>query len=103
VTDRQNYYFNYVIRKTIKIYTLITQFYRGILSNKKIFVFIFRKFLFIDKRPEDDEQWPRIVRDVLKCSKHTICRMCTNSGELKEEIFTKYKHGKYVSIIELYL
>jgi len=83
--------------------TLITKFYRGTFSNKKIFVFVLRKFLFIDKRPEDDEQWPRIVRDVLKRSKHIICRMCTNSGELKEEIFTKYKHGKYVSIIKLYL
>ncbi|KYN27309.1 hypothetical protein ALC57_03653 [Trachymyrmex cornetzi] len=48
------------------------------------------------KRPENDEQWPRIVRDILKRSNHTICRMCTNSGKLKEEIFTKYKHGKYM-------
>ncbi|KYQ56061.1 hypothetical protein ALC60_05044 [Trachymyrmex zeteki] len=48
------------------------------------------------KRPENDEQWPRIVRAVLKPSNHTICRMCTKSGELKEEIFTKYKHGKHM-------
>ncbi|XP_018400362.1 PREDICTED: methyltransferase-like protein 17, mitochondrial [Cyphomyrmex costatus] len=48
------------------------------------------------KRPENDEQWPRIVRTVLKRSNHTICRMCTNSGELKEEIFTKYKNGKHM-------
>lgn len=48
------------------------------------------------KRPENDEQWPRIVRTVLRRSNHTICRMCTGSGELKEEIFTKYKNGKHM-------
>ncbi|XP_011697043.1 PREDICTED: methyltransferase-like protein 17, mitochondrial isoform X2 [Wasmannia auropunctata] len=48
------------------------------------------------KRPEDDKQWPRIVRAVLNRNNHTICRMCTNSGELKEEIFTKYKHGRHM-------
>lgn len=49
-----------------------------------------------DKRPEDDNQWPRIVRNVLHRSGHTICRMCIATGELKEEIFTKHKHGKYM-------
>ncbi|XP_012222134.1 ribosome assembly protein METTL17, mitochondrial [Linepithema humile] len=48
------------------------------------------------KRPEDDEQWPRIVRSVLNRSQHTICRMCVASGELKEDIFTKYKNGKHI-------
>ncbi|XP_011636082.1 methyltransferase-like protein 17, mitochondrial [Pogonomyrmex barbatus] len=48
------------------------------------------------KRSEDDEQWPRIVRSVLKRSNHTICRMCTAKGELKEEIFTKCKHGRHM-------
>lgn len=46
------------------------------------------------KRPENDEQWPRIVRTTLKRSKHVICRMCLANGELKEDIFTEYKHGK---------
>ncbi|XP_033330997.2 ribosome assembly protein METTL17, mitochondrial [Megalopta genalis] len=45
-------------------------------------------------RAEDDDGWPRIVRPVLKRSKHTICRMCTAAGELKEYIFTEYKNGK---------
>ncbi|XP_070152107.1 ribosome assembly protein METTL17, mitochondrial isoform X2 [Polyergus mexicanus] len=49
-----------------------------------------------DKRPENDEQWPKIVRPVLKRSNHVICRMCLANGELKEEIFTKYKHGKHM-------
>lgn len=48
------------------------------------------------KRPEDDEQWPRIVRSVLDRSRHTICRMCVASGELKEDIFTKHKNGKHI-------
>ncbi|EFN75915.1 Protein RSM22-like protein, mitochondrial [Harpegnathos saltator] len=45
------------------------------------------------KRPENDSQWPRIVRATLHRHKHTICRMCVASGQLKEEIFTKSKHG----------
>ncbi|XP_020291006.1 methyltransferase-like protein 17, mitochondrial [Pseudomyrmex gracilis] len=48
------------------------------------------------KRTEDDEQWPRIVRETMNRSNHTICRMCTSNGELKEEIFTKYKHGRHM-------
>ncbi|XP_006624305.2 methyltransferase-like protein 17, mitochondrial [Apis dorsata] len=47
-----------------------------------------------DKRSEDDCKWPRIVRPVLKRSKHVICRMCTASGELEEQIFTTWKNGK---------
>ncbi|XP_032664973.1 methyltransferase-like protein 17, mitochondrial isoform X2 [Odontomachus brunneus] len=49
-----------------------------------------------DKRPENDEQWPRIVRPVLHRSGHTICRMCVASGKLKEEVFTKNKSGKHI-------
>lgn len=40
------------------------------------------------------ERWPRIVRPTLVKSKHSICRMCTNEGKLKEIIFTASKHGK---------
>ncbi|CAK9798147.1 Methyltransferase-like protein 17, mitochondrial [Anthophora quadrimaculata] len=45
-------------------------------------------------RPENDVKWPRIVRPVLRRSKHVICRMCTNSGNLEEQIFTTWKNGK---------
>ncbi|XP_011329150.1 methyltransferase-like protein 17, mitochondrial isoform X2 [Ooceraea biroi] len=48
------------------------------------------------KRPEDDKQWPRLVEHTLKRHRHVICRMCVASGELKEEIFTKSKHGKHM-------
>ncbi|XP_068626008.1 ribosome assembly protein METTL17, mitochondrial [Battus philenor] len=44
------------------------------------------------ERPADDPQWPRIVRAPIVRSKHTICRLCTAQGELKEIIFSK---GKY--------
>lgn len=44
------------------------------------------------KRPVDDPQWPRIVRAPIVRSGHTICRLCTKHGELKEVIFSK---GKY--------
>ncbi|XP_050359605.1 methyltransferase-like protein 17, mitochondrial [Nymphalis io] len=43
-------------------------------------------------RPSDDAQWPRIVRAPIVRSGHTICRLCTSQGELKEIIFSK---GKY--------
>lgn len=39
-------------------------------------------------------QWPRIVRPTLVRSKHSICRVCTESGNLQEVIFTASKHGK---------
>ncbi|XP_023289685.1 methyltransferase-like protein 17, mitochondrial isoform X1 [Orussus abietinus] len=46
------------------------------------------------ERPDADEKWPRIVRPVLVRSRHSVCRMCTASGELKEVIFTASKFGK---------
>ncbi|KAK4884246.1 hypothetical protein RN001_000517 [Aquatica leii] len=45
-------------------------------------------------RNEDDPQWPRIVREPLVRSRHTICRLCTKEGKLDEIIFTASKHGK---------
>ncbi|KAI8426902.1 hypothetical protein MSG28_014572 [Choristoneura fumiferana] len=42
-------------------------------------------------RPSDDPQWPRIVRAPIVRSGHTICRLCTKQGELKEVIFSKSK------------
>lgn len=38
--------------------------------------------------------WPRIVRPTLVRSKHSICRLCTEGGNLQEVIFTASKHGK---------
>lgn len=43
-------------------------------------------------RPADDPQWPRVVRAPIVRSGHTVCRLCTAQGELKEIIFSK---GKY--------
>uniref|UniRef100_A0A1B6D0H8 Methyltransferase-like protein 17, mitochondrial n=2 Tax=Clastoptera arizonana TaxID=38151 RepID=A0A1B6D0H8_9HEMI len=45
-------------------------------------------------RSSYDYQWPRIVKPVLKKSKHAICRMCTKEGKHQEIIFTASKHGK---------
>lgn len=39
-------------------------------------------------------EWPRLVRPTLVRSRHTICRMCTSQGELKEIIVTPSKHSK---------
>lgn len=46
------------------------------------------------KRPPEDPQWPRIVRAPLVRSGHTICRLCTAQGELKEIVFSKSKYDK---------
>lgn len=43
-----------------------------------------------------EDEWPRIVRETLVRSKHSICRMCTANGKLEEVIFTASKHGKWV-------
>ncbi|XP_072941331.1 ribosome assembly protein METTL17, mitochondrial [Epargyreus clarus] len=45
-------------------------------------------------RPAEDPQWPRIVRAPIIRSKHTICRLCTAQGELKEVIFAKSKYDQ---------
>lgn len=46
------------------------------------------------KRPVDDPQWPRIVRAPIVRSGHTICRLCTKHGDLREVIFSKGKHDQ---------
>lgn len=46
------------------------------------------------KRPGDDPQWPRVVRAPIVRSGHTICRLCTSKGELKEVIFAKSKYDQ---------
>ncbi|XP_034838158.1 ribosome assembly protein METTL17, mitochondrial [Maniola hyperantus] len=45
-------------------------------------------------RPSNDPQWPRIVRAPIVRSGHTICKLCTEHGELKEIIFSKGKHDQ---------
>lgn len=45
-------------------------------------------------RPVDDPMWPRLVRAPIVRSGHTICRLCTKEGELKEIIFSKAKYDQ---------
>ncbi|XP_031828110.1 ribosome assembly protein METTL17, mitochondrial [Nomia melanderi] len=47
-----------------------------------------------EKRSENDDNWPRLINQVLKRSKHAICRMCAASGELHEQVFTAWQNGK---------
>ncbi|KAH8287868.1 hypothetical protein KR018_003603 [Drosophila ironensis] len=53
-------------------------------------------YAVLKKGPPADStrSWPRIVRPTLVRSKHAICRVCTQEGNLQEVIFTKSKHGK---------
>ncbi|VVC87207.1 methyltransferase-like protein 17, mitochondrial [Leptidea sinapis] len=46
------------------------------------------------ERPANDTQWPRIVRAPIVRSGHTICRLCTAEGDLKEIIFSKAKYDQ---------
>lgn len=41
-----------------------------------------------------ESAWPRLVRQTLVRSRHTICRMCTADARLEEIIFTARQHGK---------
>lgn len=45
-------------------------------------------------RNSNSPEWPRLVEPTLVRSKHSICRMCTSDGKLKEIIFSSSKHGK---------
>lgn len=45
-------------------------------------------------RADNDPQWPRVVRAPIIRSGHTICRLCTAEGELKEVIFSKSKYDQ---------
>lgn len=47
------------------------------------------------KRPEDTSPLPRIVKPVLKRTRHVICRLCCNDGKLKEVIVSRAKQGKH--------
>jgi len=48
-------------------------------------------------RRDADPQWPRVVRPVLSRSRHTICRLCTQEGQLSEIITTRSKHSKTIN------
>ncbi|KAB0803939.1 hypothetical protein PPYR_00909 [Photinus pyralis] len=45
-------------------------------------------------RSESDTNWPRLIEAPLVRSRHVVCRMCTNQGNLNEVVFTSAKHGK---------
>ncbi|XP_076679794.1 ribosome assembly protein METTL17, mitochondrial isoform X1 [Andrena cerasifolii] len=72
------------------VYLSLPLFEKSAYIRERYSYVVFKK----GKRPEDDCQWPRIVRPVLKRSKHVICRLCTASGKLDEQIFTTWKNGK---------
>lgn len=47
------------------------------------------------KREESTEKiWPRLVEEPMVRKKHTICRVCTQFGSLRELTATKRKHSK---------
>ncbi|ENN79731.1 methyltransferase-like protein 17, mitochondrial [Dendroctonus ponderosae] len=42
----------------------------------------------------NDLNWPRVVKPILVRTKHSVCRICTANGKLREVIFTAKRHGK---------
>lgn len=73
-------------------YTNLKKFYKASQSRELISFVILKK----GARSANDAQWPRIVRESLQRHNHSICRLCTGSGDLKEIILTASKHGKPV-------
>lgn len=59
--------------------------------KKEKFAYVVLKKNNFQQWKEDQKSWPRIVEQVIKNSRHSICRVCTSNGELKEFIFTKSK------------
>lgn len=74
-----NFLVNYTGMKLLRTKELQTEAYSYVILRK-------------GERP-DVEAWPRIVRATLVRSRHAICRICRNNGNLDEIIFTKAKHG----------
>lgn len=48
------------------------------------------------KRDENDEQWPRVVGEVLPRDRHVHCKLCTAQGTLVPFIFSKRKTDRWV-------
>ncbi|XP_055626241.1 methyltransferase-like protein 17, mitochondrial [Toxorhynchites rutilus septentrionalis] len=63
---------------------------KGVEANKALYSYI----VFHKGSPTQQTRYPRLVRQTLVRSKHSICRMCTEDGRLQEIIFTAAKHGK---------
>nr|XP_019527117.2 methyltransferase-like protein 17, mitochondrial [Aedes albopictus] len=56
--------------------------------------FLYSYVVFKKGPPSAQSRYPRLIRPTLVRSKHSICRMCTEGGQLQEIIFTASKHGK---------
>ncbi|XP_026480088.1 methyltransferase-like protein 17, mitochondrial [Ctenocephalides felis] len=67
------------------------------IKTERFSYIVLRKKAISDSSTDGDSvtcTWPRIVRPTLVRSKHTVCRMCTSDGQLKEVVVTAAKHGK---------
>lgn len=67
-------------------------FYRPITIRNENFCYLVIKK---GSQASPRDRWPRLIRTPMARTKHVICRMCTQSGELQEAIITKSKHGKF--------
>ncbi|KAH0552664.1 methyltransferase-like protein 17, mitochondrial [Cotesia glomerata] len=69
------------------------QFRRGhMIYNERYSYVVFKK----GSSREDNDKWPRLVRETITHSRMAICRMCTSEGKLQEIIFSKGKHEKFL-------
>ncbi|XP_075541111.1 ribosome assembly protein METTL17, mitochondrial-like isoform X1 [Dermacentor variabilis] len=41
-------------------------------------------------------EWARVIRPVLRRSRHAVCRVCCKDAQLREFVFTRKKHGRHV-------
>lgn len=43
-----------------------------------------------------EREWARVIRPVLRRSRHVVCRLCCKDAQLREFVFSKRKHGRHV-------
>ena len=85
--------YSYVVLKKGKK-NFFSKCFSHLLISQIIIFNYYLLFFNTGTRSEIDGDWPRLVRPTLKRGKHVFCRMCSNSGNLEEIIFTTSKHGR---------
>ncbi|XP_075745129.1 ribosome assembly protein METTL17, mitochondrial [Rhipicephalus microplus] len=43
-----------------------------------------------------EREWARVIRPVLRRSRHVVCRFCCKDARLREFVFSKKRHGRHV-------
>ncbi|KAL1438872.1 hypothetical protein MTO96_047610 [Rhipicephalus appendiculatus] len=44
----------------------------------------------------EEREWARVIRPVLRRSRHVVCRFCCKDAQLREYVFSKRRHGRHM-------